>query len=344
MSAIWRSGICCGELLWWGADSNRRSHATTSSIRNSDEGGEHTMTYNEEYENRNETDGGNIFLLPKTIDYYQFQITELLERERFGEAKELLRFLLECQMNDTSVMEEWRTLLAWLEQQFPEHEEPEEEETESDMLRKALLSRAEADERFVDHLLELVQYSPGVDEKLMAIEQLTYLDHPLINDTLIRWLENADVPPTLQYTVLQALKKRGVVGEVAILSDGAPLYVRVEDTPTGIEAFPEKLQKVLTRVRMVSESELPSLVYFAEPFWLEWLYSIYATERYEYLLKEHFNPDVWAAALHFLVADRMLGGANRDAVLEMYGLAEEDDLKQFEKAVLSMDSWSRSDD
>lgn len=286
-------------------------------------------------------DSGNIFLLPKTIDYYQFQLTELLERERFGEAKELLRFLLECQTSEPTAHEEWRTLLTWLESEFAQYDEPEEEETESDILRKALLQRAEADEKFVEHLLELVQYSPGVDEKLMAIEQLTYLDHPLINDSLIRWLEYAEIPPTLQYSVLQALKKRGVVGEVAILSEGAPLYVRVEDTPDGIEAFPEKLQKVLGRVKEVSESEYPSLTYFAEPFWLEYLYSIYGTERYEYMLSENFNPDVWAAALHFVVADKMLGGAKRDEILEIYGLADEKLWKPFEKAVLSMDSWGR---
>jgi len=297
--------------------------------------------HRDEFENGQPT--GDIFLLPKTIDYYQFQITELLERERFGEAKELLRFLLECRTTEQDAQEEWRTLLGWLEQEFPQYGEPEEEETESDMLRKALLSRVEADERFVEHLLELVQYSPGVDEKLMAIEQLTYLDHPLINDTLIRWLENADIPPTLQYTVLQSLKKRGVFGEVVILSDGAPLYVRVEETPEGIEAFPEKLQKVLARVKEVSESDYPSLIYFAEPFWLEWLYSIYGTERYEYLLNEDLNPNVWAAAVHFMVADKMLGGANRDDIVEMYGLAE-DLWKSFEKAVHAMDGWNWSED
>lgn len=298
---------------------------------------------NDFHQDQEETQGA-IFLLPKTIDYYQFQITELLERERFGEAKELLKFLLECRTTEQSAIEEWRTLLEWLEREFPQHAEPEEEETEGDMLRRALLARVEADERFVEHLLELVQYSPGVDEKLMAIEQLTYLDHPLINDTLIRWLENAEIPSTIQYSVLQALKKRGVFGEVVILNDGAPLYVRVEDTPDGIEAFPEKLQKVLTRVKQVSESDYPSLIYFAEPFWLEWLYSIYGTERYEYMLRENFNPDVWAAALHFMVADRMLGGAQRDEILEMYGLSGEDELKPFEKAVHSMDSWGQMDD
>lgn len=299
---------------------------------------------NQEQNERGAELGSNIFLLPKTIDYYQFQITELLERERFGEAKELLKFLLECRTAEQSAHEEWRTLLGWLESEFPQHVDPEEEETESDMLRKALLERVRADEKFVEHLLELVQYSPGVDEKLMAIDQLVHLEHPLINDTLIRWLENADIPPTIQYSILQALKKRGVIGEIAILNNGEPLYVRVEDTPDGIEAFPERLQQVLSRVREVSENEYPSLIYFAEPFWLEWLYGIYGTERYEYLLQEHFDPNVWAAALHFMVAERMLGGAQRDHILDMYGLAGEDQLKPFEKAVHSMDSWGKSDE
>ncbi len=290
------------------------------------------------------TRSSNIFLLPNTIDYYQFQITELLERERYGEAKELLKFLLDCRTSETETMEEWRALLDWLEKEFPQFDEPEAEETEADILRKALLSRAEADERFVEHLLELVQYSPGVDEKLMAIEQLTYLDHPQINDTLIRWLEHTEIPPTLQYAVLKALKKRGVVGQVAILHEGAPLYVRVEETPDGLEAFPEKMQQVLSRVKTVSESEFPSLIYFAEPFWLEWLYSIFGTEMYDFLLKGNFKPNVWAAALHFVVADRMLGGAKRDEIRDLYELIEEDDLKAFEKAVHSLDSWARTED
>lgn len=298
---------------------------------------------NDHLDANEEQSKGTIFLLPKTIDYYQFQITELLERERYGEAKALLAFLLNCHTSEQDATEEWRTLLDWLEQQFPNHL-PEEDETEDDILRKALLTKAEADEKFVEHLLELVQYSPGVDEKLMAIEQLIYLEHPLINDTLIRWLEHADIPPTLQYSVLQALKKRGVTGDVAIMNDGAPLYVRVEDTPEGIEAFPPRLRQVLERVKEVSETEYPSLVYFAEPFWLEWLYSIYGTERYEYLLQEQLNPAVWAAAVHFLVADKMLGGANRDEILEAYGLVTDELRKPFEKAVLMMDSWNRSED
>ena len=61
------------------------------------------------------TRSSNIFLLPNTIDYYQFQITELLERERYGEAKELLKFLLDCRTSETETMEEWRALLDWLE-------------------------------------------------------------------------------------------------------------------------------------------------------------------------------------------------------------------------------------
>jgi len=293
--------------------------------------------------NDGEHAAGDIFLLPKTVDYYQFQITELLERERFGEVKALLRFLLDCRTSESDALEEWRTLLDWLEREYPDSGDLEEEESESDMLRRMLLAKAEADEKFVEHLLDLVQHSPGVDEKLMAIEQLTYLDHPQINDTLIRWLEQADIPSTLQFTVLQALKKRGVTGEVAILYEGAPLYVRVEETPDGLEAFPQKMQKVLARVKEVSESVFPSLYYFAEPFWLEWLYGIYGTERYEYLLKEDFDPNVWAAAVHFLVSDRMLGGANRDEILEWYGLPETQ-WKSFEKAVHTIDSWSAADE
>lgn len=43
----------------------------------------------------------------------------MLESERYGEAMELLRFLLQCQGQEERNYEEWRSLLEWLETAFP---------------------------------------------------------------------------------------------------------------------------------------------------------------------------------------------------------------------------------
>lgn len=60
---------------------------------------------------------GNVILLPRTIDYYQMRLTRLLETDRFAEAAELLRFLLQCRTDDERTVEEWRMLLEWMESQ-----------------------------------------------------------------------------------------------------------------------------------------------------------------------------------------------------------------------------------
>ena len=53
-------------------------------------------------------------LLPKTIDFYQIEITRMLETERYEEAIALLRFLAKCDSGDIRTNEEWLALLAWL--------------------------------------------------------------------------------------------------------------------------------------------------------------------------------------------------------------------------------------
>ena len=53
----------------------------------------------------------NIVLFPKTLDYYQIQLTVMLENERYGEAMKLLHFLLQCQGQEERHYDEWQALL-----------------------------------------------------------------------------------------------------------------------------------------------------------------------------------------------------------------------------------------
>jgi hypothetical protein len=56
------------------------------------------------------------------LDHYQIQLTRMLEAEQYGEAKELLRFLLHVRGEEPRNYEEWENLLAWLDMAFPDGE------------------------------------------------------------------------------------------------------------------------------------------------------------------------------------------------------------------------------
>ena len=107
-------------------------------------------------EDYKEPSRNNVILFPKTHDYYQIELTRMLESERYGEAIALLQFLLTCDGEDARIREEGDALLQWLVSAFPEAErdareldipeglagwtkstaEEESEETEQDILRR----------------------------------------------------------------------------------------------------------------------------------------------------------------------------------------------------------------
>jgi len=129
----------------------------------------------------------NVVLLPKTVDYYQMELTRMLETERYGQAMELLRFLLRCQTDDERSRDEWGSLLDWLSTMFPDHAdgtrpdagEWEEEETENDLRRNHVLQKAAADRAYADKLLEALRQPVSPEKQFMALEQLVYVDHPV---------------------------------------------------------------------------------------------------------------------------------------------------------------------
>lgn len=59
-----------------------------------------------------------IVLFPKTLDYYQIQLTVMLENERYVEAMDMLRFLPQCQGQDERHYDEWRASLEWSQAHF----------------------------------------------------------------------------------------------------------------------------------------------------------------------------------------------------------------------------------
>lgn len=268
----------------------------------------------------------NVFLLPATIDYYQEQLTRMLETERFNEAVALLEFLLKCRSDDPITEAEWRRLLDWLKTTFssatetdPDGDE-EEEVTESDLHKQRFYTKMAEDPGYVKKLLEIVLTDPDLEKKMLAIEQLTVADHPQIDETLKRWIQQVDLHPLIQYKVLQSLRARGVSGQIELSRGGETIQLMIEETPLDLIHYPDIIQLVLERVKAVSEVEQPSLVYFAEHTWREFLAYCYGTSLYEELCQiDTVEAEAWAAALHAAVVESMTG-AKPEALSMLYRL------------------------
>ncbi len=137
-------------------------------------------------------------MFPSMLDHYQVQLTRMLEAEQYGEAKELLRFLLQCQGEDARHYEEWDSLLTWLDMAFPEdgngedgtgfiiakHEEEDDEAT----LREQLLNPPDQDEAYVNQVLYIMQNHPMIDQQILALERAVYIQSPDMNDSIKKWL------------------------------------------------------------------------------------------------------------------------------------------------------------
>ncbi|MHA7582119.1 hypothetical protein ACX12E_17275 [Paenibacillus vandeheii] len=272
----------------------------------------------------------NIVLFPKTLDYYQIQLTVMLENERYGEAMDLLRFLLQCQGQEERHYDEWRALLEWLEAAFPHYiedlpvvlEEREEEEvSEEDMARQHARSKLEQDDGYADKLLRTVMEEPLSDQTMLALEQLAYLDRSEIDDSLTGWLKDKTLHPLLQFRVLQTLRRRGVQGIIAFTRGEEPVEVEIDTVPLRPEDFPLQIVQILERVADQTEVHEPTLFYFAQELWIQYVMAVYGTRDYMSMLEENDSmTDIWAAALHMTVADSLGGSHDEEDTRSMYAV------------------------
>ncbi len=260
--------------------------------------------------------GEKVILLPKTIDYYQEELTTMLETERFSEAIELLDFLLKCRVDDPQTIEEWHNLLDWLRKAFDssaiadadEPESDDEEITEQDLHKQRFYMKMVEDPGYVKRLLETVLQAGDLEQKMLAIEQLVVADHPKIDETLKQWLEQAALHPLIQYKVLQALRARGASGTLKLNRAGETVQVQIEDTPLDLIHFSASIAEVIDVLKAVCEVEDPSLVYFAEHIWKEFLAYRYGTSLYREMLEmSQTDAREWAAALHVAISASMTG-------------------------------------
>jgi len=276
----------------------------------------------------------NLVLFPKTLDYYQIQLTKMLETERYGEAKALLGFLLQCGGEAERHHTEWQALLGWLEAAFPSARgdmdfEPfgpdgEEDEEEEDFLKRKVAERFESDANYIPELLAALYNGDDPGQQMIVLGQLMHIAHPDIELSIRQWLVRQEYIPPLQFRALQVLRKQGASGPVEFLRDGERPTVEAGDTPLDFSEFPPSVHQVLDRVRHSAEVSDPTLAYFAEETWKDCVELAYGTPIYRGMAEDDDgSTDLWAAALHQLLFERLHAKQGDDWTREHYGITGE---------------------
>jgi hypothetical protein len=275
----------------------------------------------------------------------------MLETERYEEAMALLRFLGKCDSGDLRTNEEWVALLAWLETMKSgdvrvevSEEQGEMEETEEDLFREHLRMRTEHDPDYLNQLMEM-QADVAESKQLLALDQLAYWEEAAnskyhITEALIEWVESAILSPWVQFKALQTLKIRGFQGEIHISKEGIKLNLDVAQIPLELNQYPDNIGRVLHKLQQVAEINEPSLSYFAEEIWEQFLAYVYGMSVYDQLTEGNAaSIVVWAAALHCIIDELMTGTLNETEIQIMYGMPEESKL-QWKQVIQALQSFS----
>jgi len=260
------------------------------------------------------------------LDHYQIQLTRMLEAEQFGEARRLLKFLLQVRGEDESSYEEWRSLLGWIEMAFPESADDggraDEVEDDESAIRSRVLG-GEQDEAYVQQVLYIMRNHPMVEQQLLALERSVHLEHPSVEPAIREWLSDSRLHPAVQFKALQCLRRRSAKGAVSLRRMGEAVELEIEETPLALDDFPQPVIDILERVENVAEVSDPTLPHFAREMWKECLQFLYGTAAYRWMLEGGEETiDCWAAALHLNLMLAAYGTSEDDEIREAYGIPE----------------------
>ena len=138
------------------------------------------------------------------------------------------------------------------------------------------------------------------------------------------WLLAVERHPTLQFKALQALRKQEAAGMVTVRRDGQTLELEIERIPLAYSDFPPAVHAIAEQVRLAAEVSDPTLAYFAEEMWKECVQAAYGTPVYLTMTAgDAGSGDVWAAALHQILLEKLHGREGDDEIREHYGIAYE---------------------
>lgn len=279
--------------------------------------------------------GDNLVLFPKTLDYYQIQLTRMLETERYGEAKGLLDFLLQCGGEAERHHTEWQALLGWLEAAFPEAtatglpgddaDGAEEEDEDADsVLKQRVLDRAAEDPAYLQRLISILFDDEDPEQQLLALGQMTHLPGPEAESALRKWLSEREHHPLVQFRALQLLRRYGAEGTAVMLREGEALTLEIEETPLSFEEFPSAVLEVPERLGRMAEVSDPALSYFADEMWRECVQAAYGSNVFKWMMEaDDGASDLWAAALHQHLQEKLHGQTGDEWTREQYGITGE---------------------
>jgi hypothetical protein len=282
----------------------------------------------------------NVLLLPKTIEFYQDELTRMLEEEKYAEAADTIRFLLGCGNVDPEYKQEWLSILHWLAESFPgialekkfEEAEDDEADSEEDMLKELVREKSARDANYADRLLSMLSPGEPAERQLAALEQLSCLDRRAVGAPLVRWLRETKLHPLIQFRGLQTLKKIGETDMIEIRKLGQKVQISIAEVPLSYEQFPDRLRGVSAAVRAAMEADGTGMADIADSIWRELLPFYYGTAIYDELAHEDDRGlRVWSAALHAMAEEAVYGGSGPERSMDRYRLAEEDD-KLFQRA------------
>ncbi|MDD9269901.1 hypothetical protein ACFPES_22865 [Paenibacillus sp. GCM10023248] len=270
----------------------------------------------------------NVILFPKTIQYYEDELTRFLHKEQYSDALQLLTFLLQFPGIDPLKAEQWGALLVWLQTMFPEtmfpDQVPSEEdlEAEEDLLRQYIHEKAADDGAYAQKLIQSLREGT-LEQQVSSLEQLSFIDRPEIGAAIKEWLYERPRHPHIQFKALQALKQLGEQGIVEFPKNGTRIAVDIEETPLCPEEFPMQIRDMIRRVGDISEINQPDFVYFAKQMWQEFLAYAYGTSLYTDLVRtEEGAVDIWASALHVVLQEQLFGSVDREELLDTYGIVD----------------------
>jgi hypothetical protein len=270
----------------------------------------------------------NVILLPKTIDFYELELTRFLQLEQYGEALELLAFLLRFPDLEANKHGQWEALQEWLETMvpqagFPPSDNGEEElESEEGLLRQAVAEKTTGNADYPDKLIYMLE-NGTMEQQLIAVEQLIFVDHTDVSPAIIKWLRQSELHPSIQFKALQTLKQRGEKGIVCMPKNASEICVEIEQTPLNEDEFPQVIREMLGRLNEISEADHPDFSFFAQQAWHEFLVFAYGTPLYSQLLEhEEGIIDIWASSLHAVLQEILFGSFEQEEIMEKYAITD----------------------
>ncbi|MNI47086.1 hypothetical protein D3C73_1015850 [compost metagenome] len=271
----------------------------------------------------------NIILFPKTLDYYEQELTRFLQTEAYGEAQQLLTLLLQFHHLPDRQLEQWKALLEWLKTMFTQQEldvietSNDESETEEELIRQYVSEQVAHHAEYPKRLIHLLREGQ-MAQQMMALEQLAYIDHPQISSSIREWLAVIAIHPHIQFKALQTLKLLGERGSILLPRiDSNSIPVEIGETPLNVDHYPAVIREMIQRVGEISAKDAPDFRFFAEQTWNDFLAYTYGTAVYkELLMDDQGHVDLWASALHAVLQEILFGQTDPSECIELYGITE----------------------